>query len=69
MWVTMGCNCNKGASASKLSWTVDLTVPAADGKVFADGTKKKTYSLASEANSAIAQLGLTGKIRPTPATT
>ncbi len=62
----IGCNCNGNKSTSTLRWTVDLTVPAASGKVFGDGTKKKVYALASEANSAIAQLGLTGQIRPTP---
>jgi hypothetical protein len=61
----VGCGCNKGASASKLSWTVDL---AGTGRIFADGTTKKTYSLVGDANSAIAQLGLTGSVRPKPAT-
>ena len=61
----MACGCQGGGTTSKLSWTVDLT---GTGKRFADGTYIKTYSLANEANSAIAQLGLTGQIRPKPAT-
>lgn len=61
----MGCNCNKGASAAKLSWTVDL---AGTNKTFTDNSTKKTFALASEANAAIANLGLTGKVRPKPAT-
>lgn len=63
----MGCNCGGNKSTSTLRWTVDLTVPAAQGKVFGDGTKKKTYALASEANNAILQLGLQGQIKPLPA--
>lgn len=63
----MGCNCGGNKSTSTLRWTVDLTVPAAQGKIFGDGTRIKTYALASEANSAIAQLGLTGQLRPVPA--
>ncbi len=62
----MGCNCGGNKTTSALKWKVDLTVPAAGGKVFGDGTKTKVYALASEANSAIQQLGLTGQIRPTP---
>lgn len=62
----MGCGCNKGGkAAAKLSWVVDL---AGTGKVFADGTSKKTYALASEANGVIASLGLAGKVRPRPST-
>lgn len=60
----MGCNCGGNKSTSTLRWAVDL---AGTDKVFGDGTKKKIYALASEANSAIAQLGLTGQIRPVPA--
>jgi len=63
----VACGCQGGKTTAKLSWTVDLNVPAAEGKRFADGTTKKTYSLANEANAAILQLGLSGKIRPTPA--
>lgn len=65
----IACGCQgSGAAAKKLSWTVNLNVPAAAGKRFPDGTTSKTYTLASEANAAIAQLGLTGNVRPTPAT-
>lgn len=60
----MGCGCNKKSTAAKLSWTVDL---AGTGKVFPDGTIKKTYATASEASLAIARVGLTGKVRPRPA--
>lgn len=62
----MGCNCGGGSkSASKLSWTVDL---AGTGKTFTDLSTKKTFALAGEANAAIAALGLTGTVRPKPAT-
>lgn len=62
----MGCGCNKGKNQlAKLSWTVDLT---GTGKVFADGTVKKTFATASEGSIAIARLGLTGRVRPKPAT-
>lgn len=62
----MGCGCNKGgAAAQKLVWSVDLT---GTGKAFADGTTKKKYAMASEANSAIVALGLAGKVRPRPST-
>lgn len=61
----MGCNCNKGATAAKLAWVVDL---AGTGKTFGDNSTKKTFALASEANAAIQTLGLTGKVRPKPAT-
>lgn len=60
----MACNCGKSASASKLQWSVDLT---GTGRVFADGQTKKTYATVGEANSAIAQLGLVGQVRPKPA--
>lgn len=64
--IVAGCGCNKGnTAAKKLTWTVDL---AGSGKSFADGTTKKNYALASEANSAIVALGLAGKVRPRPAT-
>lgn len=59
----MACGCQGGKVTQKLSWTVDLT---GTGKVFGDGTTTKTYSLANEANAAIASLGLTGRIRPKP---
>lgn len=61
----MGCGCNKKSTTAKLSWTVDLN---GSGKVFPDGTVKKTYATASEASVAIARLGLTGKVRAKPAT-
>lgn len=61
----MACGCQGGKTTAKLSWKVDLT---GSGKAFPDGTFIKTYSLANEANAAIAQLGLTGRVRPTPAT-
>lgn len=62
----MGCGCNKGKSpGTSLSWTVNL---AGTGKTFDDGSLIKTYSLAGEANLAIAKLGLSGRVRPTPAT-
>lgn len=64
----IACNCGGAKSAAKLSWTVDLNVPAAMGKRFSDGTTTKTYALASEANAAIQTLGLTGVLRPKPAT-
>lgn len=61
----MGCGCGgKSSTAAKLSWTVDLT---GTGKVFGDGTTKKTYATVSEASVAIARLGLTGTVRPKPA--
>lgn len=60
----MACGCQGGKTTQKLSWTVDLS---GTGKTFPDGTLMKTYSLAGEANSAIAGLGLTGRIRPKPA--
>lgn len=63
----MACGCQGGQSAQKLSWTVDLNVPQALGKRFPDGTTVKTYALANEANAAIASLGLTGVLRPKPA--
>lgn len=62
----MGCNCGKTASATKLSWDVNLNVPEAGGVRFSDGTTIKTFALASEANNAVATLGLTGRVRPTP---
>lgn len=52
-----------GQKAAKLTWVVDL---ANTGKSFPDGTARKTFALASEANSVIASLGLTGKVRPRP---
>lgn len=62
----MGCSScgggNKSATA-KLSWTVDL---AGTDKSFADGTTKKKFALASEAATAISNLGLAGKVRPRP---
>lgn len=62
----MGCGCGKsGTAAKKLTWSVDL---AGTSKTFPDGTTKKNYALASEANSAIVALGLAGKVRPRPAT-
>jgi hypothetical protein len=63
----MGCGCNKGNAAAKktMRWSVDLT---GTGKKFDDGTTSKTYALASEAATAIAKLGLTGKVRPRPTT-
>lgn len=62
----MGCGCaGKGKSSAKLSWKVDLN---GTGKTFDDGTKAKTFALASEAASAIAKLGLTGKVRARPTT-
>lgn len=60
----MACGCQGGKAAQKLSWTVDLS---GTGKTFPDGTLMKTYALAGEANSAIATLGLTGRVRPKPA--
>lgn len=60
----MGCGCNKKAPAAKLSWVVDL---AGTDKVFPDGSTKKTFVAAGEAAVAIARLGLTGKVRPRPA--
>lgn len=60
----MGCGCNKGTN-TKLSWSVDL---AGTGRVFGDGTTKKTFAVVGDANSAIAQLGLTGQVRPKPVT-
>lgn len=59
----MGCGCNKNKTAQKLSWSVDLT---GTGQKFEDGSVKKNFTLASEAATAIARLGLTGKIRPKP---
>lgn len=61
----MGCNCGKGngTANAKLSWTVDLS---GTGKKFDDGTTKKNFVMASEAATAIAKLGLTGKVRPKP---
>lgn len=61
----IGCNCGGSTSASKLSWTVDL---AGTGRIFGDGTTKKTYALVGDANNAIQQLGLVGTVRPKPAT-
>jgi len=54
--------CGQRARA-RSSWTVDLAPISA---TFADGTTKKTYALASEANAAIKLLGLTGRVRPRP---
>lgn len=48
-----------------MAFTVDL---AGTGKVFADGSQKKTFATASEGSIAIARLGLTGKVRPKPVT-
>jgi hypothetical protein len=62
---TVGCNCGGSGQSAKLSWSVDL---AGTGRVFGDGTTKKTYALVGDANSAIAQLGLTGTIVPKPVT-
>lgn len=62
----VGCGCQGGKTTQKLSWTVDL---AGTGKTFPDGTTAKTYSLAGEANAAINSLGLTGRLRPKPAST
>lgn len=61
----MGCNCGGGKrAASSLQWTVDL---AGQNKTFPDGSTKKTFATAGEANSAIVRLGLIGKVRPRPA--
>lgn len=59
----MGCGCGKSSTAAKLSWSVDL---AGTGKTFDDGTTKKNFTLASEAATAIARLGLSGTVRPKP---
>lgn len=59
----MGCNCGGAKTASTMSWQVDI---AGTGKTFTDLTTSKTYKMASEANAAIAALGLTGSIRPKP---
>lgn len=60
----MACGCQGGSTAAKSSWKVDLTMT---GKTFPDGSSVKTYALATEALAAIAQLGLTGSLRPVPA--
>lgn len=58
----MACNCNGGSKpAERKSYTVDL---AGAGKSFPDGSTRKVYSTAAEANVVIAQLQLTGKVRP-----
>lgn len=65
----MGCGCggNKGtAAAATLRWTVDLA-PVPDAK-FADGSKKKVFMTVGEANKAVADLKLQGRVRPRPAT-
>ncbi len=64
----MACGCNKKAGSPSLGWTVDLSIPAAGGKSFGDGSKKKTYATVGEANIEVAKLGLGGKVRPRPAT-
>lgn len=61
----MGCGCGGGNKTAKMLWLVDL---AGTGKAFPDGTARKTYALASEANAAINSLGLAGKVRPRPQT-
>lgn len=61
----MGCGCGGGNKTAKLTWSVDL---AGTGLTFPDGTARKTYALAGEANAAINSLGLTGKVRPKPVT-
>jgi hypothetical protein len=61
----MGCGCNKNVAAQPaMGWQVDLT---GTGKTFADGSTRKVYPIVSEANLAIAKLGLQGKVRPRPA--
>lgn len=64
----MGCGCGSSKVQPQLRWTVDLSVPAADGKTFPDGTNKKTFTTPGDANLAVAKLGLSGKVRPRPAT-
>lgn len=63
----MACGCGKKSGSPALGWTVDLNVPMAGGKTFADGTTRKTYSTVGEANIEIAKLTLGGKVRPRPA--
>lgn len=64
----MGCaSCGGNKSAPQLRWTVDLTVPAAGGKKFSDGSTKKTFATPGEANQAVQGLGLSGIVRPRPA--
>lgn len=61
----MACGCQGGdTSVAKTSWKVDL---AGTGKTFSDGSTQKNYALATEAIAVIAQLGLTGSLRPVPA--
>lgn len=62
----MGCGCGgKGASTAALRWEVDLKNT---DRVFGDGSTKKVFATAQEANIAINNVGLTGKIRPRPTT-
>ena len=57
-----GCApCQAAAAAAKKQWTVDI---AGTGRYFADGTTSRSFVLISDANSAIAQLGLVGTIYP-----
>lgn len=59
------CGGAKKAAPATLRWTVDLS-PVADAR-FADGTTKKTFLTVQEANKAVMDLKLQGRIRPRPA--
>lgn len=64
--IVAGCGCGgKGKASAALKWEVNL---ASSGRVFGDGTNKKVFATAQEANIAIANVGLTGKVRPRPTT-
>lgn len=66
----MGCSsCGGGnrVNVATLRWTVDLSPAIAGGKTFSDGTTKKVYASVGEANAAVKELNLLGKIRPRPA--
>lgn len=61
----MGCGCGKKTPVNTMGWTVDL----AGNGTFPDGKSKAVFATIGEANIAVARLGLSGKIRPRPATT
>lgn len=61
----MGCHSCGGGTVAATRWTVDLS--GTDVK-FADGSVRKVYMTVSDANAAVQKLGLSGIVKPRPAT-
>lgn len=62
----MACGCGKKVPVNTMGWTVDLN---GSEKTFVDGKSVKVFATVGEANVAVARLGLSGTVRPRPATT